>query len=386
MFNTLIKYSALLFLLNTILFAVKGMSGYAGTVFLVFMILFAFLIVSNASQVKEVLMNRAFSFFLTLNLINLGYFLFFDDYNITSLKYMLARFVGLSIFSFSIYYNTEYFKATFFKHLVYASALLAILCVVLEPPTFSARYMGIVGNPNELGLIMVTGFAICYILSDLKIPFRIPLMVLFAGIVLFSGSRGALFGLALTFVIRHGFSFKLFAYGGGVALVAYLLTSYGLESGISRLTSGEGQLNNRNLEFKYAFITFLDRAWEGHGLGKYAYLNQDLIPVDVKAGKLITNHSGYLSVMVMYGGIFASAFFFSVFRNVYRIGIDYISYIKPPSYKKMYFMLILYSLVSAFFEAVMTGINNFHTNILWFSMGMYLFVMYYPESENEEAI
>lgn len=362
------------------------MSGYAGMVFLAFMVLFAFLIVSNPSQVKEVLMNRAFSFFLTLNIINLAYFLFFDDYNVTSLKYMLARFVGLSIFSFSIYYNTEYFKTTFFKHLVYASTLLAVLCLLLAPPSFSGRYMGIVGNPNELGLVMVFGFAICYIFTDLKIPFRIPLMVLFAAIVLFSGSRGALFGLALTFVIKHGLSFKLFAYGAVVVLVAYLLTSYGLESGISRITSGEGQLDNRNLEFKYAFITFLDRAWEGHGLGKYAYLNQDLIPVDVKAGKLITNHSGYLSVMVMYGGIFASIFFFSVFRNVYRIAQDYISYIKPPSYKKLYFMFILYSLVSAVFEAVMTGINNFHTNILWFSMGMYLFVMYYPDNEKEEVI
>jgi len=381
MFSSLVKYSAVLFLLNTIFFAVKGMSGYAGMIFMVFMILFAFLIVTNPSQVKQVLLNRGFSFFLALNLINITYFLFFDDFNLKSLQYLLARFVGLSIFSFSIFHNTDYFKTTFFKHLVYASALLGILCLVLAPPSLSGRYMGIVGNPNELGIVMVSGFAICYICTDIKIPFRIPLMLMFASIVLFSGSRGVIFGLALTFIIKHGFSFKLLAYGGLLAILAYMLSAYGLESGISRLSSGGDQLDNRSLEFKYAFITFLDKALEGHGLGKYAYLNQELIPVDIKSNKLITNHSGYLSVMVQYGAIFASIFFFTVFRNVYRITIDFLSYKVSPNFKKMYFFFIIYSLLSAVFEAVMTGINNFHTNILWFSMGMYLFVMYYNKEE-----
>ena len=100
-------------------------------------------------EIKNVILNKAFSFFLILNFINLFYFLFFHSISdIDAIKYMLARAMQFSIISFSIYFNYEYYKSKFLYHLSYVILFVVFLGLFFNFNLLGGRYSGIVWNSN----------------------------------------------------------------------------------------------------------------------------------------------------------------------------------------------------------------------------------------------
>jgi len=115
------KYGVLFFLLNTILLSVKQTVVIGEFVFLAVMGVFSFLVLINPFQIKNIIFHKSFRFFLILNGLNIFYFILFHNINdFEAAKYLIARGFQFSLISFSIYHNYEYFKARFFKHLIYS--------------------------------------------------------------------------------------------------------------------------------------------------------------------------------------------------------------------------------------------------------------------------
>ena len=151
LFNNIIKFGALFYLLNNFLFSITALNTYSNIIFLILVCLFLFLIIIEIRITKDVILNQIFRFYFFANLINIVYFITFDGMTFVSLKYLAARFVGLTIFSLSIFYNFEFYKYNFLKLAVYLIGGLAVFSIVLFPFNFSsgARYMGLVGNLTE---------------------------------------------------------------------------------------------------------------------------------------------------------------------------------------------------------------------------------------------
>ena len=103
------------FILNTILFAINGIDELSDLLFYSTLAVTCFVLVIFSKLIKETILNRKFLPFLLFNVLNLVYHLFFEFGDIESLKYFLARFAVFSLISLHITYCSTYLKTDFFK-------------------------------------------------------------------------------------------------------------------------------------------------------------------------------------------------------------------------------------------------------------------------------
>ncbi len=362
------------FIFNTILFAVNGIGNVSDLLFLTVAAITCFVLVIFSKLIKEVLLNRRFLPFLLFNILNLLYHLFFEFGDVESLKYFLARFAVFSLISLHINYCSKYLKTDFFKHLYKFLLLLGIASLLLWPVSLSTRYYGIFTNPNATGAIMSIAFALKLFLYYEGTRRDLLELLLFFCIVLLSGSRISLLSIALAYVFRFGLSFR-FIIIIAISVVALYLTIdfFGEESGANRLLSDD-LISNRILEFQYAYKTFQSKWMSGYGLANYAYINQALISVDHESLH-IGAHNGYLALLVQYGLFFASSFFIILFTSLFSI----ISFVKSnwdSKYIQFFSFILIFMLLNSVVETMITGINDFQTCMFWLSFG-YLYSQAY---------
>ena len=362
------------FIFNTILFAVNGIGNVSDLLFLTVAAITCFVLVIFSKLIKEVLLNRRFLPFLLFNILNLLYHLFFEFGDVESLKYFLARFAVFSLISLHINYCSKYLKTDFFKHLYKFLLLLGIASLLLWPVSLSTRYYGIFTNPNATGAIMSIAFALKLFLYYEGTRRDLLELLLFFCIVLLSGSRISLLSIALAYVFRFGLSFR-FIIIIAISVVALYLTIdfFGEESGANRLLSDD-LISNRILEFQYAYKTFQSKWMSGYGLANYAYINQALISVDHESFH-IGAHNGYLALLVQYGLFFASSFFIILFTSLFSI----ISFVKSnwdSKYIQFFSFILIFMLLNSVVETMITGINDFQTCMFWLSFG-YLYSQSY---------
>ena len=108
MIKLLFKYATVIFVFNTVLLAIESTKFFAYQIFLVLMVLFAFSLLINPNQVKNILFHKAFRFLLILNIINLVYFLLFARSSMLRAfilvnsvlihSYFIVFFVGVFVF------------------------------------------------------------------------------------------------------------------------------------------------------------------------------------------------------------------------------------------------------------------------------------------------
>ena len=384
--NSIVKFGAFLYLINNFIFSITYLNKYSNIIFLLLVSLFLFFIIIEIRITRDVILNKIFRFYFFADLINLIYFIIFDGMQFQSLKYLAARFVGLTIFSLSIFYNFNFYKDKFLRITVYLIAFVGLLSVFLFPFNLSDsnRYMGLVGNPNELGIMMSIGVGIVYNLNFKKY-FKVFLLWLFVSLVLYSGSRGALLGVVLAFFIKHGFNLGFFIRIFIFFILAYSLsTLLGIQTGINRFLEVD-LFSNRIDEINYAIITLKNNFYTGYGLSKYSYIDQSLIDVDTRSYDLITAHNGYLAILVQYGVIFGFLFFSNVFVSLFKILKYYWFDVSKENHVKVYLFFIFYALMSSFFESIMGGINNILTSLFWFSFA-YLSYYYNSFSNNKSEV
>ena len=359
MIRWLFKYGAVIFLFNTVLLSIVNTKALGGHIFLVLMGLYAFILLINPKQISKIIFHQAFSFFLILNIINLSYFLLLHSLSdFEAVKYMLARGIQFSIISFSVYYNFEYYKNKFLEHLTYIIFGIIIISLVTNPNIFSGRYGGIIWNPNMLASFSVIGFSALLLNSKKKTNFDYFLLFIFLIISLATGSRGILVGIPLVFVFKFGFSLRNIIYALLAGVTYMVIITMQLDTSLNRFAE-QSLFNDRLLQYQYAYETFMLKPFIGHGLDKYAYIDLSLVTSNMGA------HNGYLALLVQYGFMFGSLILGIILSKSFLFFNK--ANLKNPE-NKFYIYLIVYTLLAAVYETLITGINEFQTILFWFAL------------------
>ena len=377
MIRWLFKYSVVLYLINTILLAIKYTFGLGNIIFLGIMGLYAILIFVNPQQFKSVLLHKSFLFLLILTVLNILYLVVFDSIsNIESLKFLSARAIQFSIIPLAIYHHLEYYKDKFLNHLVYIIFGIVLLGLLLNPYIFSGRYSGIIWNPNALSSFTTIAFGIVLLKNEKKSNFDYVLLFTFLIISLATGSRGALVGIALAYVLRYGFSTRNVIYAI-ISIVLYLFVlNLNFDTSLNRLGT-QSLLGDRTLQYHYAIETLKEKPISGWGLDKYAFIDTRLLPSH-HIDQIVGAHNGYLAILVQYGMLFSIFIFYIIFSKSFTV-IKYFNKDKI-GYTSIYSFLIIYTFLASIYESLMTGINEFHTVLFWFSLAILSFSKFKHEN------
>tara|TARA_B100000959_G_scaffold286659_1_gene366319 strand:+ start:2961 stop:4106 length:1146 start_codon:yes stop_codon:yes gene_type:complete len=369
-----------LYLVNTFLLSIHLTFNFGYNIFLIIMVLYTILLLINPQQFKLVILHRAFHFLLILTGLNILYLIVFDNIsNLESLKYLSARTIQFTIIPLSIFYNYEYYKDKFLTHLVFIIFGIVLLGIFLDPFLLSGRYDGIIWNPNALASFTVIAFGILLLKNKEKSNLDYILLIVFLIVSLATGSRGVLVGISLAYVFRYGFSFRNVLYAVLSIMIYLLLLNLNFDTSLNRIGS-QSLFNDRTIQYYYAIETFLQKPISGWGLSKYSFLNMDLVPYHLlHSGAIISAHNAYLAIIVQYGLIFSSFLFYIIFSKGYEV----LYYFRKPKvgYPVIYSYLIIYTLIASIYENLITGINEFHTILFWFSLA----ILSYSKSESLNA-
>ena len=371
MISWLFKYGVVVLLFNTILLSIKSTFTIGQQVFLSLMIFYSFALLINPSQLKKVILNKSFAFLLILNIINLVYFVFFHTINdVNALQYLLARIVQFSIVSFSVYFSYNYYKDYFLNHIVYLVFATIIIGLFVNPNILEGRYSGVIWNANMLASFSMVAFSIVFLKkTSFSSFFRLFSMLLFLIVALSTGSRGVILALALLFIFKYGLTLKNIAYSFILLSFYFIMLNFQFDTSFNRFAE-QDLFNDRLLQYNYAYQTILQNPFFGSGLDKYAYINNDLIPKSLK-GYIISAHNGYLALLTQYGFIIGSFVIFIILRKCWILG----NYFKFSSEEKSaYVFIFIYALFASVYENMLTGINEFHTILFWFSLAYLSFV------------
>ena len=378
--NNILKYLAFIFLLNNVVYTLKGINRFAEFFFIVFMIFSLSISIYSIKILKNVIFDKSFLLFFLLNFLNLVFYVFTEFGDVESFKYLSARFVQFSIFSTSIFTLNEDFPNYFIKFLKFTTIGTLLLSLIFNVPNFDSRYMGVFFNPNEFSIVMVIGFAlILFVMRKSFINYLF--LILFLFVIVLSGSRSAIIGLiiAMSIYVYHYKSKNITS----VLFIIFSLIVFSLFTGqnnaILRLFESDLFIN-RKYEYLYAIDTFLQKPLFGHGLKNYAYIDFSLIQFDdvqIDFGA----HNGYLSILVQYGLIF-TILFMSILvyflRSVFKPKIDFFG--ENILRTKFFYFILIYTLVNGMFENTLIGINFFQSNLFWVTLS---YLLFYVHKKNE---
>ena len=378
MIKLFIKYGIVIFLFNTILLSIKSTFALGNILFLFLMVIFLIVLMINNRLIKDVIFYKPFSFLLILNVINIIYFILFHSVDdIEALKYLFARGIQFSIISLSIYHNFEYLKTKFLDHIVSVVFFISILGFLVNPSIFSGRYSGIIWNPNMLASFAVIAFSILFLKKESYSNYDISLMLFFFLISIATGSRGAIVGIALAFLVKYGFARRNLIYAALTIVGILVISSINLDTSINRLAE-QSLFNDRLLQYEYAWQTIKLKLFSGNGLDKYAYIDKSLVPIYLK-GLIISSHNGYLAILTQYGLVFGGA----VLLVIINKSIQVVSFFKDtPENERIYLFIVIYALFAALYETLITGINEFHTILFWFSLAFLSYSKYKMQYES----
>jgi O-antigen ligase len=247
----------------------------------------------------------------------------------------------------------------------------------LIPLFFSGRYSGIIWNPNMLSSFCVTAFSI--LLLDNKKRTNFDYFILYSLLIfaISTGSRLALVAIGLVLLMKFGFSARNIIYALLAAVTYMVIITMHLETSLNRFAD-QSLFNDRVLQYKYAYETFINKPIFGYGLDKYAYIDMSLVPNYLKQ-IIMGAHNGYLAFFTQYGVIFGGIVIFIIFKK----SIQFILYFrKRESFERTFLFILTYTLLASLFETLMTGINEFQTILFWLSLS----ILSYSKFKEKNAI
>ena len=378
MIKWLFKYGAAIFLFNTVLLNIESTYDIGNLIFLFLMGIFSFFLIINPAQIKNILFHKAFLFFLILNLINLLYFLLFhaiSDYE--AIKYIIARGLQFSIISVSIYFNYEYYKENFLKHIVYLVFGIVVFSFLLDPFILSGRYSGIIWNPNMLSSFCVTAFSILLLDNEKRTNVDYFILSSLLLVAISTGSRLALIAIVLVLLMKYGFSARNIIYAVISLLISFIIISINLDTSLNRFAS-QSLFNDRILQYHYAYQTLVNKPLFGYGLDKYAFIDMSLVPTYLKH-TIMGAHNGYLAILAQCGILFGGIVLFIILKKSFQV---FLYFRNRKSFERTFLFIIIYTLLASFFETLMTGINEFNTILFWLSLS----ILSYSKFKEENAI
>ncbi len=366
MIKWLFKYGAVIFLFNTVLLSIKSTFDLGNQIFLTIMGIFTILLVLNPNQVKRVIFHKAFLFLLIINSLNLLYFILFHSvFDIEALKYLLARGMQFSIISISIFFHFDYYKTQFLNHIVNLVLFIVLLSLLFDPNIFSGRYSGIIWNSNMLASFIVIAFSILLLNNSNNKSLRDKILLfLFLVIALATGSRGALVGIAISFGLKYGFSLRNIVYSLIAFSIYFIVSRLNLDTSLNRFAE-QSMFNDRIGQALFAIKNINNSLFSGYGLNEYSGLPKDIILPNRFKGQIMASHNGYLAIFLQYGVLFGGLILGVIFVKAFQL----IAFFKDSNNtEKVFVFIIIYTFISSIYEALITGINEFHTILFWFSL------------------
>ena len=158
-------------------------------------------------------------------------------------------------------------------------------------------------------------------------------------------------------------------------ITIFLLSNTNLDTSLNRITS-QGVLKGRVEQFNFAIYNINEKILTGHGLSEYSGLPSDVEIPQRLEGIFIAAHNGYLSILIQYGIIFGGLVILIFFRKSLEV---FRFYFRRNDENLVYVFFIVYTLFAANFESLMTGINEFHTILFWFSLSYLSYSKYLEE-------
>ena len=132
------------------------------------------------------------------------------------------------------------------------------------------------------------------------------------------------------------------------------------------------------MQYKYAILSIKHKLFIGYGLDKYAYINKSLVPIFLK-GKVMGAHNGYLALLTQYGIIFGSFMLYIISQQSYKL----LSFFRNSlEYERVYLFIIIYTLITALYETLITGINEFQTILFWLALAVLSYSKFNQENAN----
>lgn len=374
------KYGVVLLLLNTILYSIPETNiTIAPTIFYFLMGTGLILLIINPSQIKDVIFHRSFLFLLLISLVNLVYFLFFEsEFNQDSLEFLMARFVQFSLISLSIYHNYDYYKKKFSSLIIKVISIIVVLGLFVDPDLLSGRYYGIIWNPNMLASLSVLAFSFVLMKNEKRTNLDVLLLILFFIVSIATGSRLALLIITVSFIYKFGLSIRNVFYAIIGFILLFLISSIDLNTSFNRFSS-QDILNDRTDQFNFAVNNLEKEFWFGYGLSEYSGLPSNVDVPEEYQGLLIASHNGYLSIFLQYGIIFG----FFIILIIMRKSLMLSSYfIRKEQKDNIFLFIVILTLIASMFETLLTGINEFHTILFWFSLSYLSYSKYLQDYED----
>ena len=370
MIKWLLKYSVVIFLLNTILLSIDFTISFANQLFFVIMAMYALFLIMNPRLIKTVIFHKSFNLFLVLNFINIFYFVVFHSFNdIEAIKYLLARIVQFSIISISIYFNYNFYKDNFLDFLVNVVSFVIFISLLYNIDVFSDRYSGIIWNPNTLCSFTSIAFGILFLNKKTKNSFYFFRLIILFLITIATGSRGAIVAITLVFLFKYGVTYRNIFYSVIGLVFYFIVVDLQFDTSINRFAS-QALFHDRVLQYQYAYETLMQKPFIGFGLDKYAYINTALIP-DHLIMYNISAHNGYLAILTQYGVVIGGVILYFILSKSLLV-FNYFRTSKK--IEKTYLFILFYALFASIYETMLTGINEFHTILFWFSLAYLSFV------------
>ena len=375
MLRWFLKYSAVIFLSNTVLLSIEATRFIGDYLFLFLMSFYAIILLLNPNLIKTVLLHKAFSFLLIIIFINIVYFFIFHSFSdIDAIQYLLARTMQFSIICISIYVNFDYYKNSFLDYLVYMISFVVFIGFFYNIDIFSDRYSGIIWNPNMLSSFTSIAFSILFLKKESKTNFQLLLLCVLFLITLSTGSRGALVAIFLAFFFKYGLKKRNLLYAILGLVFYFILIDFQFNTSINRFAS-MSLFNDRIYQYQYAYETLMQKPLSGFGLDKYAYINPSLIPDNLRSYN-ISAHNGYLAILTQYGLVIGSLVLYIILSKSYELFSFFKDYNKN---EKIYLFILVYAVLASVYEALITGINEFHTILFWFSLAFLSYTKYKKE-------
>ena len=372
------KYGFIIFVFNSVLLSVPEMKNIGDFIFFGLMFIFSIYAIVNSSISIQILKSKSFRFLISIILINFFYWIIFHEFNdLEAIKYLSARYIQFFIISAAILLNYKYFLFRFPKHLAYFVIVLVFIGLVINPDFISNRYLGIFWNENAFASFTCMSFAVFFLQAKKRTNIENFLMIFLIIISVSTGSRSVVVALILCFLLKYGLSVRNSLYSIVFIIFYLFIINLQLSTSFNRF-SAVSLFDDRILQFKYAFITFLNKPFFGYGIDKYSYIDMDLVP-DLIFGTIISSHNGYLALLVQFGMIFGGAILFIIVRQSF---LNIKRFISKQSNNTFYLFIIIFGLLTSFFETLITGINEFHTILFLFSLAILNF-SYYESSDNK---
>jgi len=373
------KYGFIIFVFNSVLLSVPEMKNIGDFIFFGSMFIFSIYAIVYSSILIQIFKSKSFHFLISIILINFFYWIIFHDFNdLEAIKYLSARTIQFFIISVAILLNHKYFLSKFPKHLAYFVIILVFIGLVINPDFISNRYLGIFWNENAFASFTCMSFAVFFLQAKKRTNLDNFFLLFLIFLSLTTGSRSVIIALILCFLLKFGLSIKNSLYSIIFIFIYLFFINLDLSTSFNRV-SELSFFEDRVLQIKYAFTTLLNKPFFGYGIDKYSYIDMDLVP-ELIFGTIISAHNGYLALLVQFGMIFGGAILFIIVRKSFLNIKRFIS--KKNSNYTYYLFVIIFGLITSFFETLITGINEFHTILFLFSLTILNF-SYYESSDNK---